>query len=117
MKDALSDGPYDYRFLPERSTRDYVVFRVSDPGRNSVNIAFGGKPVGMHCPEAPPLPARHWQGGKPFSAAGPEPLICFDDDSWRPGSPEKIVVARTNIRSAVATALCEELYGEFACFG
>ena len=81
-----------------------------------MNIAFGGRGGARGCPLAPELPVPHRGGGKPFSAAGTEPLICFDDDAWRPGNPEGRTEARTSIANIVATALCEELYDEFTCF-
>lgn len=109
--------PYSFSFLKKYSTDNYAVFRVG--ARPSVNIAYGGKSKGGKCPKEPRLPEKHRGGSKPFPAAGPERLICFDDDAWRPGSSESATIARTRMAYLVAEALCEEVhqgYESFACF-
>jgi hypothetical protein len=114
---ALESLPYTFRFINRYATGRYVVFRV-DAGA-AVTVAYGGKSKDGHCPTPPRLPAKHRDGAKPYPAAGPEPLICFDDDSWRTGSSEAAAVIRSNIVNTVAEALCEEAYQEvegFTCF-
>ena len=117
VSSAMSRLPYTFDFENKYSSNQYVVFRVN--GEAAVNIAYGGKREGRKCPKPPDLPARHRRGSKAFPAAGPEPLICFDDDSWRPGSSESATIARSNAANLVAEALCEEVYRgfeSFACF-
>lgn len=114
VSSAITNLPYSFRFLDKYSTDKYVVFRVGAGA--SVNIAYGGKSQEGKCPKAPRLPVKHRRGSKPFAAAGPEPLICFEDDGWRPGSPEAAAVARSQAVNLVANALCEEAYEGFACF-
>ena len=117
ISSAIANLPYSFSFLEKYSTDKYVVFRVGAGA--SVNIAYGGKREGGKCPKAPRLPLKHRRGTKPFAAAGPEPLICFEHDGWRPGSPEAAAVARLRAVNLVANALCEEVYTGyegFACF-
>jgi hypothetical protein len=117
VSSAIAKLPYSFSFLKKYSTDKYVVFRVRAGA--SVNFAYGGKSNKGHCAKAPRLPVKHRRGSKPFAAAGPEPLICFEHDGWRPGSPEAAAVARLRAVNLVANALCEEVYKGyegFACF-
>jgi hypothetical protein len=119
VTEAMATLPYSFDFLNEHPTDRYVVFRVG-PGA-SVNIAYGGRSKRGECPKPPRLPAKHRRGSKPFAAAGPEPLICFEDDGWRPGASKSAATTRARTASLVANALCEEVYDEeayedFACF-
>lgn len=116
VDDAMQEVPYEYRVLDDRSTESYIVFNVVNPSNQTgVNIAFGGKRSGKGCSPPPPLPVPHRKGGKPLGASGPEPLICFEDDSWRPRDSAH-AVARANIANHVGAALCEKLYDAFTCF-
>lgn len=117
VSSAMEELPYSFSFRNGYSSEDYVVFRVDASA--SVNIAYGGKSRGGKCPRPPRLPARHRGGAKPFPAAGPERLICFEDDSWRPGSSEAATITRSRTAFIVAEALCREVYpgfDGFACF-
>lgn len=115
----MSELPYSHEFLERHSTEEYVVFRVG-PGA-PVNIAYGGRSRDGTRPKPPRLPEKHRRGAKPFAAAGPEPLICFEDDGWRPESSESAAIARGRMVDLVADSLCQEVYDEaayedFACF-
>ena len=109
--------PYPYRFVDRFPDRRYVVFRVNAGG--AVTIAYGGKSQDGKCPAAPRLAAERRRGPKPIPAAGPQPLICFDDNGWRLDSPESATVTRSNAVNLIAEALCEEAYEgyeSFTCF-
>lgn len=113
---AMAGLPYAYRVLDRYSTRNYVVVRVGNT--TPVDIAYGGKSEGGRCPAMPELPAKH-RRSRPFVAAGPERLICFEDDGWRPSSRQADAITPGNIAYIVANALCEEVYrgfDSFACF-
>lgn len=115
---AMAGLPYPFRFIGKGGTSQYVLFHVADlASRASVNIAYGGSPANDRCPRPPRLPVKHRRGPKPFSAAGPEPLICLEADAWRPGSAEPAANSRGRIVYIVAEALCEEVYTDgFTCF-
>lgn len=117
VSSAMATLPYSFSILEKYSTDKYVVFRVE--AGTSVNIAYGGKSRKGECPKPPRLPVGHHRGSKPFPAAGPEPLICFEDDGWRPGSSESATISRSRTAHLAAEALCEEVYQGFegfACF-
>lgn len=123
VEDAMKRFPrYDYVFLPARDARGYIVFRVEDREAGvKMRIAYGGNRESSDsrgvCGLAPEVPLNHPRRSKPFAAAGPEPLICFE--SYYPrriSEPENKAAARINIGHLVANALCEELYGPWTCF-
>lgn len=115
---AMAGLPYPFRYIDEHSGKQYVVFHVSDiASAASVNIAYAGQSANYKCPKPPLLPVKHRRGSKPFPAAGPEPLICLEDDGWRPGSSESATANRARIVYIVAEALCEKVYTDgFTCF-
>lgn len=114
---AAVDGlGYDYQLLSSTTER-YVVFHVFDSAHNvGLNAAFGLPTNKDRCPPAPRLPVQHKGRLKGFVGAGPVPLICYETDGWRTSDSPGASLARANISSGLATAVCEEVYGVWACF-
>jgi hypothetical protein len=116
VKTAMAELPYQYRLLPKRSTEDYATFIVVNPRQNlGVTFAYGLPAKGGGCSPFPQLPP-HRKGDKPAVAAGPEPLICLEDDGWRRGDDYRESIVRGRIVGDVALALCEEVHDEWTCF-
>jgi hypothetical protein len=115
---------YEYAFLPARAERGYVVFRVEDPTTGAgTRIAYGGGGSGAArdedegCVRPPGVPKKRGRQSKPFAAAGPEPLICFESyKTQRRYDSEEQAIGGLNISNQVSNALCEELYDSWTCF-
>lgn len=125
VEDAMKRLPtYEYTFLPSRSKRGYVIFRVEDRNTGArTRIAYGGAAEGPardqmeECRRPPDVPVEHPRRSKPFAAAGPEPLICFESYVPRKLSKQdERVLSRGDIAYDVANAICEEVYGPWTCF-
>jgi hypothetical protein len=113
----MANLPYDYELLPELKTKYYTAFTVINPRQDlEVTFVYGLPGKKKRCPPFPELPTPHRKGLKPAVAAGPEPLICLEDDAWRRGNDSREAVVRGRIVDAVAQALCEEVYDEWTCF-
>lgn len=116
VKAAMAELPYQYQLLPKLETEDYVTFIVVNPRQKlEVTFAYGRPGKGGSCPPFPELPP-HRKGEKTAVAAGPEPLICLEDDAWRRGNDYRESIIRGNILGDVAKALCEEVYDYWTCF-
>jgi len=113
---AMDELPYHYRLLPNRRTKNYVVLNVVNPRQKlEVTFVFGLPRKDGGCPPIPTLPPPP-KGEKPAVAAGPEPLICLENDALRRGDDYRERVVRGKILDRVALALCEEVHGHWPCF-
>ncbi len=116
VNSAMAGLPYQYRLLSKLDSKEYVTFVVLNPRQKlGVTFAYGLPGKGGDCPPVPELPP-HRKGAKPDVAAGPEPLICLADDSWRRGDNYRESIIRGRMSSDVATALCHEVYDQLRCF-
>lgn len=116
VESAMEGLPYKYRLLSTVKAEHYVTFAVVNPRQKlEVTFAYGLPAENGGCLPFPELPP-HRKSPKPAVAAGPEPLICLEDDSWRRGSGNRESVVRRRIVGDVAKALCEEAHDELACF-
>jgi hypothetical protein len=114
---AMGELPYRYELLPKLETKDYVTFTVVNPRQDlEVTFAYGLPGKGGGCPPFPKLPVSHRTGSKPAVAAGPEPLICLEDDAWRASDGDREKIVRKRISGDVAVALCKEAHDELGCF-
>lgn len=118
VEDAMQRVPYDYRFLPGHSARGYVVFRAEELETGAaIRIAYGGaRKDGENCRRPPEVPRRRRPVNKPFAAAGPEPLICFESYPTPQLDTSRKALVGLNMEGGIANALCEEIHGPWACF-
>jgi hypothetical protein len=113
---AMSNLSYEYKVLPRRGTKDYVVLYVSD-GKRDVGrfVAVGLPGRSRACPTPPPkLPAAYGVEGVTYGESG-KGSLCEAEVNHR-ATPKGQKRAKMMMGHKVVLAVWEQIYGTPACW-